>query len=263
MIEIFTILATATIGVLGTWIGLSYSNKARRKYSILAIPDGRKHLFFLLITLLFVSVAGLQIFAVISKPSFSQRDCIAATQLYYDGVGIFWARFRLNLIAHESKADPKINEVFYINDIKRGIDVDKLDREIIEYLFTNYEFSKPAINFTPGKGSKHPTNMEWLLGDLTVLKSACEEVLLKYASSCNPELINRIELLLNRTENLLGPFGLLSPHATKEEIAHSIADFFIQLKLSQKLISKIWEEVEPPKEESSNKSVLTTATSAA
>ena len=192
MTDILLIAISSIVVILLAWTGLSYSKQARIRYPFLRYPDGKKHIFLTAIAILVLAGAGIQISTILAKSPYTNRDRIAANQLYFEGVGLFLARFRLNLTCHPAKNDIRVNEVFHIDKITQGVEVNKIDRKIIEYLFSNYDFDKPAINFTPAPGSKHITNKEWLISDLARLSSACDKVLLKYGSTCSPELVNRV-----------------------------------------------------------------------
>ncbi len=252
MTDIILIIISSIVAILLAWTGLSYSKQARKRYPFLSYSDGKKHIILSIVVILVLFGASIQILTILNKSPYTDRDRIAANQLYFEGVGLFLARFRLNLTCNPAKDDPRINEVFHINEITKGVEVSKIDSKIIGYLFSTYDFDKPAIYHTPVSGTKHITNKEWLIIDLRILKSACDKVLLKYGSTCNPVLVNRVEMLRNRTENLIGPFGLNYENPRKENGMGEICDFFDQIRMSQNLIDKIKINVKPLKEPSSS-----------
>jgi pyrimidine deaminase RibD-like protein len=187
----------------------------------------------------FANTTGISLNAVPS--TFTSRDRIAAEQYWFEGVSLFLFRFRLNLHCLDlgTPVDKLIQDAFHPNEMDNAPDLNKINANLITHLFKTCDFSKPLINFTPGIGNPHITNLEFLLSDLRVLDKACDEILRKYGSSCDSELVWEIELMRNRTENLIGPFGLNLATAIEARNIDNLTAFFEQLKSSLSLIEEI------------------------
>lgn len=170
------------------------------------------------------------------------RDKIIAQQYFY-ALSEFLVKFRFNLhcLIPSNVKEPEIEEAFHYGAdmLKTAPNLDKITENVIKDIFTKYDFRKPAINFTPHPGQRMPTNTDLLIGELAVLNKKCNDILTKYASSGNPALIQDIEIIKNRTDNLIGPFGLHNNSVTPKNSLNNMTEFFDLFKKSIKLSTEL------------------------
>ncbi len=165
------------------------------------------------------------------------------SQHYFYALSEFIVKFRINLhtLIPATKNEPEIQEAFqYGTDLlKTAPNLTKVNEDLIKKIFTNFDFTKPAINFTPQAGHPHPTNMSMLIGELTVLNQKCDDILTKYASTGNYILIHDIEIIKNKTGNLIGSFGLQNKNVNYASHVNDIGKLFVHITKSFELVSDI------------------------
>lgn len=174
--------------------------------------------------------------------SYSEKDKIIANKYFY-ALSEFLVKFRLNLhmLISPIDIDPKIEQALHPGSdlFQKAPDLDKVDDNLILAIFTKYDFTKPAINFTPSPGQTHPTNIDMLIGELSSLNKKCDDILIKYASNGDPKLIQDIEIMKNRTDNLIGSFGLKYGSLNDKNNLDSLVEFFSLFRKSLKLSTEI------------------------
>ncbi len=171
-----------------------------------------------------------------------ERDLIICDH-YSLALSLFLARFRFNLymLPLSDPIETTILEAFQPGKdlLHTKPDLDKITPDVIKIIFTTYDFSTTLYNYEPIQGGRLPTNVEMLKGDIKTLNDNCIDILSKYASSGDPKLIQSIEVMRNRTDNLLGPFGISNlSKPNKHEIADLI-ELFELLLSSYKTIDEI------------------------
>ena len=230
------------VAILLAWTGLSYSKTARQRFRILSYPDGKKHIFLVFIIVLLLLEAACPLYLHFSPATYSARDRIIADQ-YFMALNVFLVKFRMNLhcLPLSDPIEPEIEEAFHpgVDLLKTGVDLGKIDAELIKRIFTTYDFSKPMVNYKPAAGGHNPTNAEFLTGELLTLNERCVEILAKYTGTGNPSLIQQIELMKNRTDSLLGPFGPGDYSQLSKDNLYSLGEVFELLTTSFDLIDKI------------------------
>jgi len=176
-----------------------------------------------------------------SAESNKERDVIIAKQ-YRIALNVFLAKFRIYLVClpDYKSLDKDIIEVFDPDHLTKAVQVSKITPELIEKLFTFHDFSKPVGDNCHFESNKQPvTTSDLFLYEIRVLNKGCSNILLKYASAGQPKLINKIEVMKNRTDNLIGPYGPKNFSQFKRDDLHWISEFFCQIKQSYEYINKI------------------------
>ncbi len=141
-----------------------------------------------------------------------KRDGIIA-EAYFPALSHFLVKFRINLHCLIPAPIPDdINEAFRPGSdmLTSAPDLVKITTSLIARIFNDFNFSNRMLNFSPSRGGVHMTNLEFLISELHRLKRAISGLLSKYAATGSPDLIQNMELILNRIDNLVGPFGLSS-----------------------------------------------------
>lgn len=162
-----------------------------------------------------------------------ERDKIIADQ-YFFALSEFLVKFRINLhcLPLSNPIEPSIEDAFHPghNMLQTAPDLQKINADLIEFIFTRYDFTQPLTNFTPEKGSVSPTNLSFLLGELRSLNKKCVDILNKYAGTGSPRLVLKIEVIKNRIDNLIGPFGLARMPIRSKSNLDALGEFFELLK---------------------------------
>ena len=175
------------------------------------------------------------------EESQKERNVIIGKQ-YRMALNMFLAKFRIYLVCLPDfkSLDKDIIEVFDPDNPREAVKVNMITPELIEKLFSNYGFSEPVGSNCQFQASEQPVRVSNLfLYEISVLNKSCSSILLKYASAGNPELINKIEVMKNRTDNLIGPFGPKNFSKFKSGDLHWISEYFTQIKQSYEIIYKI------------------------
>jgi len=164
---------------------------------------------------------------------YTEKDQIIAERYWYS-LSEFLVKFRMNLhcLIPLENTDPDIEEAFHYGKdlLTKAPDMNLINGDLIRRIFTNYNFNKPAINSTQQNGFPMPTNMDMLMGELIHLNKTCDQILNQYASSGSPDLIRRIELIKNRTDNFIGSFGLKNKSVNQTVHIDALVEFFDLLK---------------------------------
>ena len=245
--QILVYVLPVLAGIVLAWAGLSYSQTARTRFQVLRYPDGRKHILLIVIVVLLVLEGACAVYLNILKPKYTSRDCIIAKE-YRMTLNVFLVKFRLILfcLPLHDPIEPRIEEAFHLGGdfLKTGVDLVQVDSDLIKQIFRTYDFSQPMVNYEPSDGGRQPTNAEWLHTELRTLNQKCREILTKYASAGDPGLIERVEMMRNRTDNLLNPIRPRDYSHPSDDLLHWLGDLFIQIKLSWDVIDEIFSETQ-------------------
>ena len=218
-------------------------------------PEHRLQPILLIVFIAFTIVPGtLGYFSFCNrKPLPSDNRAVAArnriiAEEYRMAVNVFLIKFRmiLHCLPLHDPIEPRIEEAFHpgVDLLKTGVELELVDADLIEQIFTTYDFSEPMVNYEPSDGGRQLTNAEWLHTEFRALNQKCRETLNKYASTGDPRLIERIEIMHNRTENLLNPIGSRDYSRLSDDDLHWLGDLFIQIKLSWDVIDEIVSETQ-------------------
>lgn len=136
------------------------------------------------------------------------------------------------------RIEKEIDEVFkYGEKFTEGIEIEKITKELMVKIFTNYEFRKIMPYFYTDSDFK-PTGYNNLLGIMSYLDSQLEKHLNKYGSNISVELSNKIEYTQRMIQSEISSIKLdLNVYSTTSLIqAENISKLFVLLRDEYTLI---------------------------